>query len=105
MATQIPVGGVKHFRSVWRDAAGNVATVDTRTSPGLVTVSDPALGAIENLSADGLEGDLRVLALGTGQVSITVDADLGDGVRALIALGDFEGVPGEAVVGTVEFSG
>ena len=81
------------------DSAGNAARCD---GPASVTVSN-GTAEVVNVAADGLSGELSALVAGTGQVAVRVDADLGDGVRELIILGDYEVVAGEAVAGTVEF--
>lgn len=97
--TKIIVGSVKHFSVKLVDATGNPASCD---GSGVVAVAGDA--SVENVAADGLSGDLRVNGLGVGQVSVTVDADLGAGVRNLVIPGDFEGIAGEAVAGTIEFT-
>lgn len=54
------------------------------------------------VAADGLSATLTYLDEGTGQIKVTADADLGSGVRPLIGLLDYECLPGEAVVLTLE---
>jgi hypothetical protein len=49
------------------------------------------------VNADGLTGTITWLDGGTAQIKATVDADLGEGVRPLIALADIECLAPEAV--------
>lgn len=80
------------------DAKGNPALID-----GIATwaSSDPTLVAVTP-SVDGLSAlVVAVGALGTTQVTVTADADLGSGVRAITGLLDVTVVAGEAVGLTV----
>lgn len=66
------------------------------------TSSDPAIVAIEG--GDPYTRRFRAVGpLGTVQVSISGDADLGDGVRQLVVLDDITIVPGDAVRGSVGY--
>jgi hypothetical protein len=56
------------------------------------------LAADLSVAADGLSGALSYLDEGTGQVKVTGDADLGEGVKHLIGLLDYTCLPGEATV-------
>src|SRR6266404_2174022 len=103
MATQGVAGKVKHFQAQFVDEFGNPTTVDTRAQ-ATVTVTDATLASIENLSPDGLSGDVRMLAAGTVQVSLVADADRGAGVRPLTLLGDLEILAPEAVGGSIVFT-
>jgi len=78
------------------DAAGNPARVDgtpvwNASDAGALVTVVPAL--------DGMSAVMTPVGpIGTLQVSVTVDADLGAGVRALVGVLDVELVGGEAVV-------
>ena len=43
-------------------------------------------------------------AVGTAQISVTADADLGSGVVTLLGLGVIEVIAGQAVTATINFS-
>ena len=75
------------------DAKGNPARVDGVPA---WSVSDPSLGTVQ-AAADGLSAVFTAQQTGTVQVSVTVDADLGPGVRALSGTLDIQIEPGEAV--------
>lgn len=92
--------GEKHpFTVKLVDKNGDPARFD-----GVATVVvDGTAGQASDVAADGLSGSVECVGLGKGQVQVTGDADLGDGVRPLTILGDFEVVAEEAVGGTVEF--
>lgn len=76
------------------DARGNAARLDgvpvwAVEPPGVVSVT-PA--------EDGLSAVVAAIGpIGTAQLRLTADADLGDGVRELVGLLDLEVVAGEAV--------
>jgi hypothetical protein len=81
------------------DAKGNHAVVDSDpiwsssdTNVAVVTVS-PGNPYLANLSGGP--------AIGTAQVIVKADADLGEGVREVMCTLDVEIVGGEAVVGTI----
>jgi hypothetical protein len=84
----------------YTDKAGNAAVVDgapvwSTDRSDLVTITP---------SEDGLSCDIvPVGPLGTAQIVVTADADLGDGVRELVTLGSIDCVAAEAVVGTINF--
>lgn len=76
-----------------RTAAGNPAHVD---GVPLWSVSDPNVLSITT-SDDGLSATVVTLGpLGTSQVSVAADADLGAGVRTLTGILDIEVVAAEA---------
>lgn len=50
----------------------------------------------------GLSAKLTYLDAGTGQIKLTADADLGEGVRPIIGLLDYECLAGEATVVLLE---
>lgn len=82
------------------DAAGNAAVVDgvpvwATDRPDLLTLVP---------SEDGMSCDITPAGLlGIGQITISADADIGDGVQELITLGSIECVAGEAVSGVLNF--
>lgn len=61
---------------------------------GTVTASDDGMSASVDLNG----------TLGTAQISVTADADLGAGVRSLVVLGDLQIVAGEAIAGSINFT-
>ena len=79
------------------DARGNPATLD---GPPTWTVSDPALLAL-TVETDGSARVAAVGPTGNAQLTVTADADLGEGVRALSGLLDVTVAPGEAVALTI----
>jgi hypothetical protein len=99
MAYTLPVDMLIRARVDYVDNAGNPATVDgdvtwETSATDLVTLTvDPGDSQICTISAG--------TRLGTAQVSATVDADLGDGVRELVTLLDVAIVAGEAMAGVI----
>lgn len=82
----------------YEDASGNPATVDGAPT---WSVSDENLGTLE-VDEDGLGATLiTVGSVGSFQVNVTADADLGEGVRQLVTTLEVEVVGGEAVVGVI----
>jgi hypothetical protein len=80
------------------DAAGNPAIVD---GDPVWSVTDPA---IVELTAGATPFEIVARAtgvIGTAQVSVTADADLGEGVRSLVTTLDVTVVAGEAVAGNI----
>lgn len=75
------------------DARGNPARVDGIPA---WNNSDELLGTLV-AAADGFSAVFSALQIGTCQISVTVDADLGDGVRNLSGTLDIQIEPGEAV--------
>jgi hypothetical protein len=77
-----------------KTAAGNPAKVDgvpvwSSTDTAILTVA---------AATDGLSAIVTTVGqLGTAQVNVTADADLGDGVRSIAATQDFEVKAAEAV--------
>lgn len=85
-----------------------VAYVDSKGNPAVVdgdvhwNSSNSSIAAVV-VDADDTSNAVVAAATQLGQVQITatVDADLGAGVRALITIMDVEVVAGEAVAGTI----
>lgn len=82
------------------DRAGNAARVDG--TPVWAT-DRPDLLALTP-SEDGMSCDIAPVGpLGSGQITVTADADLGEGVRELVTLGSIDCVAGDAVGGVINF--
>ena len=77
------------------DAHGHDAPIDGKPE---WTVSDPTFATLE-VAEDGLSATVLPTgtSIGTFQVSVSVDADLGEGVETLSGLLDVEVVAGKAV--------
>lgn len=102
MAYVLPDGMQVGLQISYVDAEGNPAKVD-----GVVAWSsandDIAHVIVEG--SDGLNVTLLGLSPGMTQITAKADADMGDGVRALITTLDVEVAPGEAVAGTITPTG
>lgn len=99
MAYTLPNDKVIGIKVSYVDSKGNPASID-----GDVTwdTSDPATATIETDVGDSAQAKVVPSgAIGQVQVTATVDADLGEGVRELITTMDVEIVAGEAVAGTI----
>ena len=78
-----------------------IQPVDKRGKPAQIdgvpvwASSDPAKATIEP-SEDGLSAVVKAVDNGAAQISVSADADLGEGVRALTGTLDLEIVSGEA---------
>lgn len=82
------------------DSRGNPAMVDAVTQWAMTP--DDVLEMV--VSEDGMAAEFSPTGLiGTVQIEVTADADLGEGVRALTLLGTLEVVPAEAVAGVINF--
>jgi hypothetical protein len=82
------------------DSAGNPAVVE-----GIPTwaIDMPAVIAVD-VSADGLTGTVRALGpLGTANLTVRADADLGTGVTEIIGTGVVNVVAGQAVTVEIQF--
>jgi len=82
----------------WKTAKGNPAKVDGPT----VFESDNESVAMVVTEENG---DVFIILgeLGKAQITATADADLGEGMEPVMALGDLEYVAGKAVAGVVDF--
>lgn len=81
------------------DARGNPAVVDG--APAWATDRPDLVSLVA--SEDGLSCTLVPLAVGTAQISVAADADLGEGTRELVTLGTLEIIAAEAVAGVISF--
>ena len=100
MAYTLPADHEIGVKITYVDANGNPATVDG--SPQWAS-SDDQIVSIQPSDRDAFQALLRSgKNIGQAQISATVDADLGEGVRSLVTLMDVSVVGGEAVAGTIE---
>jgi hypothetical protein len=82
----------------WKTAAGHPAKVDGATK--FASDNESVAAVVEE--ADG--GVFIILGdLGKAQITATADADLGEGVEPVMAIGDLEYVAGKAVAGVLDF--
>ena len=83
----------KRFRLKITDKHGNPAKVD---GAPVWAISDPGLLTIAQ-DDDGMAGAIGGAGpIGVGQLTVTADADLGDGVKTITGTADIEVVAGEA---------
>jgi hypothetical protein len=96
----LPVDHTVLMQVSYVDAKGNPATIDGavawQSSDQAILAVTPDPGDSTMCRATPIGG------IGQAQVTATVDADLGDGVRNLITLCDIEVVGGEAVTGSIQ---
>lgn len=92
-----------------KTASGAVSYVDAKGNPAQVegapvwSSSDPSIVDVVP-SADGFSATVTPGAVGTAQIKVEADADLGAGVVPVIALVDVEVVAGQAVAGNVSLT-
>jgi hypothetical protein len=80
---------------VIRDKFGNDAAIDG--VPAWASSNPTAL--VVEPAADGRSAVVRALGpIGTAQITVTVDADLGDGIRELVGVALIDSISGEANV-------
>jgi hypothetical protein len=103
MATTIPVDTTKAVVAEVKyiDSKGNPAKVDGVPT---WTSSDETVFTVAADSVNPFKAVITPGGLGTAQLKAVADADMGDGVKELITLGDIEIVAGEAVAGTLTIS-
>ena len=83
------------------DAKGNAAQVQGAPS---WTVDPPDSVVTMAVAADGLSATFTPVGpLGSAQVSVSADADLGDGVTTITGLGTIEVIAGTAVTASINF--
>lgn len=93
--SQIITATQKFLASVsFVDAKGNPAVVE---GAPVFAASDPAILSIVATASPNAVEVLAVGPVGTAQVSVTADADLGEGIKPVIGLLDVQVVAGEAV--------
>lgn len=84
------------------DAKGNPAAID-----GLAawTSSNPNIAALQNISADSLSADIvPATNVGSCQINVQADADLGSGITNITGILDVQVVAGQAVGFTIQTS-
>jgi len=101
MATTMGVGQTFNAVVSWVDASGNPAQVD---GPTTWASSDPTTVSVTADGTDSTKSSGTGLVVGTAQITASVDADLGSGVRTITAMGDITVIAGEAVAGTITFT-
>jgi len=93
MATVLTVDQKLTATVSFADAEGNLAKVD-----GVPTWSvGDATVIVVTPAADGMSATLAGGVIGTTQVSVSADADLGSGVTTIIGTADLQVVGGQAV--------
>jgi len=84
------------------DSKGNPAQIDGLAS---WSSSSAAIVTVTNISADSLSADVVPgTALGSAQINVTADADLGSGVTQITGVLDVQVVAGQAVGFTIQTS-
>jgi len=105
MAYTLPDDHMVDVQVVWADAHGHPAQVQGDTT---WASSDESIVTVAADSGDSTMCAISPSAsanLGTAQVTATADADLGDGVTAVVATFDVTTVAGTAVAGTISPTG
>ena len=81
------------------DSKGNPATIDGMAS---WSSSSTAIATVQNISADSLSAEiLPGTTLGTCQINVQADADLGSGITNITGVLDVQVVAGQAVGFTI----
>ena len=78
-----------------RDRFGNPAAVDG--VPVWSGPTDPSHGVLE-VATDGMSAIFRARGVGQGSVTVTVDADLGEGIRQVTGILSYTVLAAEATV-------
>jgi len=92
-----------------KTASATVAYVDSKGKPAKVdgapvwSSSDPAVLDVVAAS-DGMSATVTPVDVGSAQIKIEADVDLGAGVESLITLADVDVVAGKAVAGNVSLT-
>lgn len=95
--TTLPDDKVANAAIAYVDAKGKPAKVDgmpvwSSSDENILTVAaDP----------DGMSAVVTPVDIGTAQIKVEADADLGAGVQSLVTLGDIEVIAGTAVAGNL----
>ena len=99
MAYKLPNDKMIAVKVAYVDSKGNPAQVDGNVS---WESSDEGIVTIEVDSGDQMQAKVfPVGPAGQAQISVTADADLGEGVREIVTTSDIDVVAGEAVAGTI----
>jgi hypothetical protein len=92
-----------------KSVTATVSYTDVRGNPAVVQgapvwASDNAAVATVTAAADGMSAVIAAVGpLGSAQISVTADADLGEGVTEVIGLGTVEVIASEAVAAVINF--
>lgn len=95
----LPADHTVQMQVAYVDASGNPATIDNDV---VWSSSDASIVSVQADAADSTKCRVTPVAVGQAQVTATVDADIGEGVRELVTLADITVIGGEAVAGTIE---
>jgi len=99
MAYKLPNDKLINVKVSYVDASGNPATVDGDV---VWDVSDENVVSVQVDPVDSTQARIVPSGqVGQVQVTVTADADLGEGTREIITTSDIEIVAGEAVAGTI----
>src|SRR5262245_39441178 len=95
MAFTLAVGMQVHLQVAYVDKGGNPARVD---GPVAWATSDALIAEVVVDATDSTKALVRAVDnVGLAQVTVTADADLGEGVHSIITLLDVEAVAGAVV--------
>jgi hypothetical protein len=85
-------------------ARASIQPVDSKGNPAQIdglpnwTSSSAAIASVQNIAPDGLSADIVPgTSLGTCQINVTADADLGSGVSTISGVLDVQVAAGQAV--------
>lgn len=95
----LPADHTVQMQVAYVDAGGNPATIDNDV---VWSSSDANIVSVQVDAINSMICRVTPVGVGQAQVTATVDADIGDGVRELVTLADITVVGGEAVAGTIE---
>lgn len=99
MANKFKIGDVKVAEPVFLKKDGSVGRIDG--DPQWSNSNDTVMSMV--ISDDKKTATITMLAEGTTQLSASGDADLGEGVRLIVAIGDIEVLPEEVVTARMDF--
>lgn len=97
-AASIPDDKVGNVTVSYVDAKGNAAQVDGNP---VFESGDQSVFTVEVDPADPFKAKLVPAGLGTAQLKVTADADMGGGVEEIVTLADITIIAGKAVAGNV----
>lgn len=99
MAYKLPNDKLIRVKVAYVDSHGNAATVDGDPT---WESSDENIVTIEVDPEDAMQAKITPVGqAGQAQISVTADADLGNGIKEIITTADIDVVAGEAVAGTI----